>query len=450
MSDLQALLKKLSSGPVSIMSYVYYDKENGKIHKISSKNIPEEGYAIFEVEAEEVLPILSGQRRTEEFTITYDVSLKQVRLKEVAYDDSHNIAATMNYQLPVIKNTYDGHFLLTEVYQGTDVYIWDITKNYHRGTLVWHNNLVYKLKTNIKQDVEFDITAHIIFLDNVLITTVPAQSHLIKKLGFKPEYTGVHVDVWYKELSHLAGQHVWFDNTVYKILNDAAAGTEFIMDNAEVIVNNVNLYADDNKELPTTAALIVGDTVLKNNNIFSVSFLNEEFNKDKTSIFFYNTDKTLLYHNNSNCVEVPLDVLDDKISSTISSSNMCLTLTPTAHLSNGQTILSGKTLYQITVDKGYDIIVQQNTLSKSWSLLLNPYTKKFLQTSGYKPNETLYFSVTEKYDPNVLYRSLEFTVADLLADTTSVIPFSSEDESDPDNVSIYTAKYFDSYAHEVI
>ena len=446
MSDLQALLKKFSVGPVSTMSYVYYNKENGKIHKISSTNNPEEGHAIFEVDSEEVLPILSGKRRTEEFTITYDVSLKQVRLKEVAYDDSHNTAATMNYQLPIIKNTYDGHFLLTEVYQGTDVYIWDITKSYNLKQLVWHNNVVYKLKTNIEQNVEFDTTAHVVFVDNVVITTVPAQTHSIQKLGLKSEYKGVHVDVWYKELSHLAGQHVWIDNTVYKILNDAAAGTEFIMDNAEVIVNNVNLYADDNKELPTTATLNLGDVILKNNNIFSVSFLNEEFNKDKTSIFFYNTDKTLLYYNGSNCVEIHLDVVDDAISS----SNICLTLAPLDDLTNGQTILSGKTLYQITIDKGYDIIIQQNTFSKTWNLLLNPYTKKFLQNSGYSSKETLYFSVTAKYDPNVLFRSLKFTVGDLLSDVTAEIPFSTEGEADPQNVSIYTAKYFDSYAHEVI
>ena len=82
MSDLQSLLKKLNAGPVSTISYVYYEKETGKIHKISSKNTPDEGLTVFEIENEEVLPILSGERRTEEFTITYDVSLKQIRLKQ--------------------------------------------------------------------------------------------------------------------------------------------------------------------------------------------------------------------------------------------------------------------------------------------------------------------------------------------------------------------------------
>ena len=65
-------------------------------------------------------------------------------------------------------------------------------------------------------------------------------------------------------------------------------------------------------------------------------------------------------------------------------------------------------------------------------------------------NEKLYFSVTSKYDPNILYRSLEFTIGDLLDEASSIIPFIYESENSVDDVSIYTAKYFDSYAHEVI
>ena len=77
-------------------------------------------------------------------------------------------------------------------------------------------------------------------------------------------------------------------------------------------------------------------------------------------------------------------------------------------------------------------------------------SKKFLKSSGQLANEKLYFSVTSKYDPNILYRSLEFTIGDLLDETSSIIPFIYESENSVDDVSIYTAKYFDSYAHEVI
>ena len=137
MSDLQDLLKKIKAGPVSTQSYVYYNKEDGKIHKISSTNVLQEGLEIFEIDNEEVKPILSGQRRTEEFTITYDISSKQIRLKEVSYDDNQKTADTMTYQLPVIKNTFDGHFSVTSVFEGIDICIWDITKSgYHRKSII--------------------------------------------------------------------------------------------------------------------------------------------------------------------------------------------------------------------------------------------------------------------------------------------------------------------------
>ena len=70
--------------------------------------------------------------------------------------------------------------------------------------------------------------------------------------------------------------------------------------------------------------------------------------------------------------------------------------------------------------------------------------------SGYNPKETLYFSITSKYDPNILYRSLEFLIGELITEDVPTIPFKFASESIPTDVSIYTAKYFDSYAHEVI
>jgi plasmid maintenance system killer protein len=218
------------------------------------------------------------------------------------------------------------------------------------------------------------------------------------------------------------------------------------MDNAEIIVSNVKLYADENKDLETVKNVVSGDMILDNNQLYSLQITSEKFNKDKISIFFVNSASTMIYYNNKNVIEADLSSIHE----TITYKDLKLNLTKTADLKNGQTILSGKQLYQVQVDREYDIIVQQNTQNQTWSMLINPYTKKFLQTSGYKPTEKLYFSVTSKYDPNILYRSLEFTVSDLLSEKTSIIPFTTELEQDSTDVSIYTAKYFDSYAHEVI
>jgi len=446
MSDLQSLIKKLSVSPVATQSYIYYEKETGKINKVSSRNIFEDGFEIFEIDTEEVKPILTGERRTDEFTITYDVSSKQIRLKEIAYDDSHNTAATMTYQLPLIKNRNDGHFILTEVYSGVDVYIFDKTKEYNKGQCIWYKDNVYKLSNDTKKNIEFNSNDHKLFVENVVLTTLPTQTHQSNTITFNNEYVGVHVDVWYKELSHLAGQHVWLNGTVYKLLTDQDADTEFTMDNVEVIVENVKLYNDENKDLEFNKLLSPGDMLLDNNKLYSVKIKTEEFTKDKSSVFFYNSDKTLLYIDSQTCLEVSLDTVD-KI---VNTSDIKLELTDPSDLKNGRLVLSGKKLYQVETNKDYDIIVKQNTIDKTWSMMINPYTKKFLKTSGYNLKERLYFSVTSKYDPNILYRSLEFTIGDLLDENSSVIPFMFDSENSSDDVSIYTAKYFESYAHEII
>lgn len=314
MSDLQSLIKRLSTGPASTQSYVYYSKETGKIYKVSSNNIPEKGFEIIEIPTKEVEPILTGERRTEEFIITYDVSLKQIRLKEVAYDDSHNTAATLCYQLPIVNRTNNNGF------------VEDYTKI----------------------------------------------------IELRPEYVGLHIDVWYDELPHLAGQHVWINDTVYKLLTDQPTNTKFTTDNAELIVENVKLYRDKNKALKITDSVAVGDLILKHNNIFV-------FDYDDCNINLEN-----------------------------------------------------------------DIVIRQDTENNVWNITINPHTKKFLRMSGYNPKETLYFSVTAKYDPNILYRSLEFNIGDIINESQSIIPFKFEQELDPNNVSIYTAKYFENYAHEII
>ena len=446
MSNLQDLIKKIQVSAVIKDSYVYYNKETGQIHKISSANIPDDTYEVIAIPQEEVKPILSGQRRTEEFIITYDLSLKQIRLKEIAYDDSHDTASTMCYEIPLIKNSRDSHVTLEHIYEGSEVYIYDSSCEYSQGQCVWYNDNVYKLATNVPANTKFNIVAHKLFVENVVLTDLPTQDQSTEKLTMQPEYTGVYVDVWYKELSHLAGQHVWLNGTVYRFLEDQSANTEFTIDNVEVIVDNVKLYADENKELATVQNVANGDVILDNNQLRSVHLTSQEFSKDKISIFFFTNLNTMIYYNDENVIQADLFSIDEKITY----KDIKLNLIKTLDLKNGQIVLSGKQLYQVYIDKEYDIIVQQDTQDKMWSMLINPYTKKFLQTSGYKSTETLYFSVTSKYDPNILYRSLEFTIGDLLSEETSIIPFISELEQDNTDVSIYTAKYFDSYAHEII
>lgn len=427
MSELHNLIKTIQVSTTSTNSYVYYTKNTGKIHKISSKNSPTDDFEVIAIPSDEVAPILTGEKRTDEFVVLYDVSLKQIRLKEVAYEDAHKTASTMCYQLPIIKEYRSNHIQLGAVYDGIEVYMIDGLYDYNKGDFVWHDNAVYKLLKDVERYAVFDASKHKVVIDDVKITKFSTNHVTVEDLNMYPEFVGIHVDVWYKELDHLAGQHVWLNNVVYKLLKDHTADSNFNSNDAEIIISNVKLYEDENESLKVNKALHTGDMILKNNNLYSIEFVPRTVKKDRTDIIFFNRPEKVLEYFHT----------DDQ-------------LTDVADLANGQIILVGKSLYQLETDKEYDVIVQQNTISKLWSILLNPHTKKFLQMSGYNPKETLYFSVTSKYDPNILYRSLEFTVGDLLSGEKTVIPFICDPEYTPQDVSIYTAKYFDNYAHEVI
>ncbi len=56
----------------------------------------------------------------------------------------------------------------------------------------------------------------------------------------------------------------------------------------------------------------------------------------------------------------------------------------------------------------------------------------------------------KKDDPNILYKTLQFTFDKLINGKYIVLPFSEKFEFDNEPISVYTIKKFDSYKYEVI
>ena len=87
------------------------------------------------------------------------------------------------------------------------------------------------------------------------------------------EFEGIHVDIWYEDLEHSAGQHVWHLNAVYKVKKDQKENTKFKKSNVKLIVDNVLLYKDKNMtdaNLVYAKELTVGDLFLYDNQILSL------------------------------------------------------------------------------------------------------------------------------------------------------------------------------------
>jgi hypothetical protein len=85
----------------------------------------------------------------------------------------------------------------------------------------------------------------------------------------------------------------------------------------------------------------------------------------------------------------------------------------------------------------YDLTVQQNNRYKCWNFFLNNNVKHI--------TKNLFFSITAKNDPNILYRTIVINTNDNYVK----VPFVYEKEFDVNNISVYTNKVLKKYAHEV-
>ena len=122
---------------------------------------------------------------------------------------------------------------------------------------------------------------------------------------------------------------------------------------------------------------------------------------------------------------------------------------PVGELKNGDIVLNGTRLFCYHVDKQFDLIIRKNNVERKWEVHLNPHTKKFLTTAGFTSEDTIFVSVTEKYDPNILYKTINIPVESLVQKGSLYIDFEDTSERNLD-CSIYTTKYFENYGYEEI
>ena len=451
MSELHNLISLLKAEvEQNDSTYVYYDKNTGELNKLtgSMEETPTDYQSILRVSHEAAFPILSGEKRTSDYTVIYDIALKQNVLKERNYQDSYKEASVMCYKLPIIKNSRAGHLVCQEIYDGMDVYIWSKETSYKKNELVWRDNKVYKLLKANKSGTGFGPKTSTVVVDDVHLTDISTQELVIAGLEHTQEYVGVHIDIWYKELDHLGGQHVWINNCIYRLLEDQLANTEFDPDNAQQIFTGVNLYDDENTNLEFVKLIKDGDLYLKHNKLYSAKIVKSKMTSQISSkdvIFKIDDDNLLIWRYKSKS-SIIINTLDNT-KSQYSIFDKDFDLVAQNSLKNGEKVLLGTKLYQVQRDKEYDIIITQDRADKIWHINLNPSTLQYFQLSNHDDrDDILYFSITAKHDPNVLYRSIKLPVSSL----TDQLQLPFEDKDETRDVSIYTAKYFDSYAHEVI
>lgn len=95
-----------------------------------------------------------------------------------------------------------------------------------------------------------------------------------------------------------------------------------------------------------------------------------------------------------------------------------------------------------------DVTIIQDVSNQCWKILLGKTLNQNLKKQGVRLNRKLTFSVTAKHDPNILYKTLSVDFSNIVRDNYSVIPFSMNFESNNSDISVFTAKIFDTYSFQ--
>ena len=108
-------------------------------------------------------------------------------------------------------------------------------------------------------------------------------------------------------------------------------------------------------------------------------------------------------------------------------------------------------LYKIPETKDpADLTIQYDVAENYWRVFLDPPLRKNKHLIQ-RPNRiNLHFSITAKNDPNILYNTFSINLKELIDNDFFDIDCQFEYNIPTTDVSIYTAKYFDTYACEFI
>lgn len=453
MSELLDLIKNLKvETEQSSTSFVYYDKI-GKIVKVSNKNVNDENLKVLEVPTDHVKSIINGERKLSDFRVTFDTALKSNIVKEITWEDDYTNELDSIFEIPKVvrggyKKDFYKHYHYIPVYEGVNVYLYLNGFSYKKGMLVWYKYNVYKtIKDTV--DTEFNLDCFEIYLEDVVLVNKPQSTISAEHITYKREFEGIpRIDIWYKDLAYVEGQHVWINKNVYRLTKDYPAGSVFDYENSVLITYGVKLYADENKNLEYDNSISVGDLILNHNKIERVILERIETGTPKE------IDDNLFYANETNLISYDRGERKWKGVNLSTKEQYWvgddIRIAEPDDFLTGQLTIIGKSIHLAKIDHTYDLIVMQNLNKGYWEIELNPRTRKFLKSSGFYPKDYLIFSLTAKHDPHILYRTFEFKLSDLIEENKQIVPFKYDIERKGVELSLYTPKYFDNYAHEII
>lgn len=106
-------------------------------------------------------------------------------------------------------------------------------------------------------------------------------------------------------------------------------------------------------------------------------------------------------------------------------------------------------IYKIEYHDNADIQIVQDLKNTCWKFLISEQLRNSLAENKVSLKTHLSFSITEKDNPNLLYRTLSFPFSQLVNEFYVVLDFKDQYEFEGEPISMYTIKRFDTYSYEV-
>jgi len=114
------------------------------------------------------------------------------------------------------------------------------------------------------------------------------------------------------------------------------------------------------------------------------------------------------------------------------------------------TVTALELLYEIPYSSEAELQIIQNCAKKQWQIKLDSTLRKTLKENNLNTDQTVFFSITDVGDVNVLYKYFSIQMSELINSEVVELDFTMPFEQDKTEVSIFTRKIFNSYGYEVI
>jgi hypothetical protein len=103
-------------------------------------------------------------------------------------------------------------------------------------------------------------------------------------------------------------------------------------------------------------------------------------------------------------------------------------------------------VHHIVKQNEYQILFVKDNVNNCWKIEIDKEIREQLIDQSNLVDESLWFSITQKNNPNILYRQIELNVGDLVRAGSISFKFESQIEEKMQSYSVYTIRRFKTYS----